>query len=94
MSIYDLMGSYWIVLIRLHEKFRTFNFFHCFWHAIDRNLMMADLVSQIEGVCTFFCETFLLYRIFLILRLQLRILDCAMDVILRPPFYIERQLLV
>jgi hypothetical protein len=54
MTIYGLKGSYWIVLIRLHDKFRTFKFFHCFWLAIDRNLMMADLVSQIEGVLTFF----------------------------------------
>jgi hypothetical protein len=39
--------------------------------------MMADLVSQIEGVRIFFCECFLFYRIFSILRLQLRILDYA-----------------
>ncbi len=27
MSIYGLMGSYWVVLMRSCEKFRTFNFF-------------------------------------------------------------------
>jgi hypothetical protein len=69
MAIYDLMGSYWIVLIRLHEKFRTFNFFHSFWLKIDRNSMMADIDSHSEGVLTFFCESFLGYRIFSILRL-------------------------
>jgi hypothetical protein len=43
--IYDLMGSYWIVLIRLHEKLRMLIFFRGFWLEIDRILMMADLVS-------------------------------------------------
>ncbi len=65
------------------EKFRTFNFFLCFWLAIVRNLVMADLVSLFEGVCTFFCESFLFYRIFSILRLQLRILDYAIAWIFR-----------
>ncbi len=59
LAIYDLMGSYWLVLIRLHEKFRTINFFHNFWLEIDRNSMMADIDSHSEGVLTFFCESFL-----------------------------------
>jgi hypothetical protein len=45
MTICSFMGSYWIVLMRLQEKYRTFNFFYCFWLEIDRILMMADLVS-------------------------------------------------
>ncbi len=58
MTIYGFMGSYWLVLMRSCEKFRTFIFFHCFWLEIDRNLMMVDLV-----------ESFLYHCIFLIFRL-------------------------
>jgi hypothetical protein len=44
------MESYWLVLMLSCEKFRTFNLFRGFWLEIDRNSMMADLLSQIEGV--------------------------------------------
>jgi DNA relaxase NicK len=54
MNIYSFMGSYWFVLMGSCEKFRTSNFSRGFWLAIHKNLMMADLLSQIEGVRTFF----------------------------------------
>jgi hypothetical protein len=41
MSIYGLMGSYWLVLMGSCERFSTLNFFHCFWLEIDRILMMV-----------------------------------------------------
>ncbi len=53
MNIYGFMGSYWLVLMVSCEKFRNFNFFRGFWLAIDKNLMMADLLLRIEGVRTF-----------------------------------------
>ncbi len=43
MTIYGFMGSYWLVLMGSCEKFRTINFFHCFWLEIDRILMMTTL---------------------------------------------------
>jgi hypothetical protein len=58
----------WQLCLRSCKKFRTFNFFHCFWLALDRNLMMADLVSQIEGVRTFFLWNFLILSHFLNLK--------------------------
>ncbi len=54
------MGSY--------EKCRTFNFFHCFWLEIERNLVMADLVSLFDGVCTFFLWKYLILLHFLNLK--------------------------
>ncbi len=57
-----------MVLIRLHEKFRTFNFFHYFWLEIDRNSMMADIDSHFEGVRTFFLWKFLILSHFLNLK--------------------------
>ncbi len=69
MTIYGLMGSYWIVLIRLHEKFRTsIFFFYCFWLEIDRNSMMADIDSHFEGVRTFFLWKFPMLSHFLNLK--------------------------
>ncbi len=68
LAIYDLMGSYWIVLIRLNEKFRTINFFHSFWPKIHRNSMMADIDSHSEGVLTFFLWKFPMLSHFLNLK--------------------------
>jgi hypothetical protein len=41
------------------EKFRNFDFFHGFWIEMIENLIMADLVSQIEGAHTFFLRKYL-----------------------------------
>jgi hypothetical protein len=65
MIIYGFMGSYWLVLMGSFKKFRTFNFFNCFWLEIDRNLMMADLVSQYEGAHISFLRKFLILLHFL-----------------------------
>ncbi len=54
--------------MRSYEKCRTFNFFHCFWLEIERNLVMADLVSLFEGVCTFFLWKYLILLHFLNLK--------------------------
>jgi hypothetical protein len=51
-----------------YEKCRTFNFFHCFWLKIERNLVMADLVSLFEGMCTFFLWKYLILLHFLNLK--------------------------
>ncbi len=58
MTIYGFMRSYWLVLMGSCEKFRTFDFFDCFWLEIDRILMMADLVSVFWGAPTFFLTKF------------------------------------
>ncbi len=50
------------------EKFKTFNFFHCFWLEKDRNLVMADLVSHFEGMRTFFMWKYLILLHFLNLK--------------------------
>jgi hypothetical protein len=34
MTIFGFLESYWLFLMGSCEKFRTFNFFHCFW--LDR----------------------------------------------------------
>ncbi len=65
--------------MRSCEKFRAFKFFHSFWIEVIWNSKMADLVPQKKGTCTFFCESASFYCIFSILRLQLRILDYAID---------------
>ncbi len=58
MTIYDLLGIQWLVLMGSREKFRTFNFFHYFWLEIDRNFNDDDLVSVFQGAPTFFLRKF------------------------------------
>jgi hypothetical protein len=88
MTIYSFMGS-WLVLMGSCEKFRIFNCFHCFWLAIDRNLMMADLFSVFRARILFFWESFLFYCIFLIFRLYLTILALPIEEIMPCTFYIK-----